>query len=154
MCVRGLSNSLPEKRTYCNPGTDTAVHRNAFVDESSMCSALHTFCHTIDTDSVLNRIVCNRCYLHPQNVSLMHFSRCLYFVLWFDCQTKMDSVVANTLNYYYHGNRIFGGNATAFSLFPSLSQFDAIGGVAVAAVDAVDVVAVATVIDLVDGSRP
>lgn len=81
----------------------------------------------------------------------MRFSRYSYFVLWFDCRTEMDSVAANTLNYYYHGNRIFGGNATAFWLFPSLSRFDAIGGVVVAVVDAV---AVATVIDSVVESRP
>lgn len=70
---------------------------------------------------------------------------------------KMDSVAVNTLN-YSPDSRIFGVNAMAFWLFPTLSRFDVIdvGVVVGAAVDAVDAaaVAVATVIDSAVESLP
>lgn len=66
----------------------------------------------------------------------------------------MDSVAANTLNYYSLGSRIFGVNATTFLLFPTLSRFGVID-VGVAAADVVeDAVAVATVVDSAVESRP
>lgn len=180
MCVRELSNWLPVKNSYYNLDIGTAsllefernrcllefirdllwtrpfqnTYPSGFVGVFLMCSVLHMFCHTNGINSASIRIVCNRCCPHPRNANPMHFLRYSYFLLWFDWRTKMDSVAVSTLNYCL-GNRIFGVNAMAFSLFPTLSPFVVIDG-AVVAVAAVgdDDAAVAKGIDSVAESLP